>query len=250
MYQIYAIEQGEREVEGHRPLPWPAVAPPMVRIAYYVWCIRDNKTTIIVDTGLNDEEAHKRKLNGVEYLKSRFDKLGIDLASVETVIASHLHFDHFSAHELYPKATFYIQRKEMEFWAGPAITYPQFSSVAPDMVEMMKLSCGGRVRFFDGDQQIVPGIRAVLMGGHTPGSQSIVVDTIKGQVVIAGDVVDLYRNLEEKIVGAPVDLLQALLALDKVKELASSPNLLLPSHEPLIMKKFPCIFDGIAEIVG
>jgi glyoxylase-like metal-dependent hydrolase (beta-lactamase superfamily II) len=248
MYKIYAIEQGEREVEGHRPLPWPAKAPAMIRIAYYVWCIKSDKATIIVDTGLNDEEAHERKLNGVEYLKSRFGKLGIDLASVNTVIASHLHFDHFSAVELYPKATFYIQRKEMEFWAGPAAVYPQLAAVAPDMAEIMKLAYGGRVRFLDGDQQFAPGIRLVLMSGHTPGSQAVVVDTNMGQAVIAGDVIDLYRNLEEKIVGAPVDLLQALITLEKVSGLASSPELLLPGHEPLIMKNFPNPFEGIAEI--
>jgi glyoxylase-like metal-dependent hydrolase (beta-lactamase superfamily II) len=120
--------------------------------------------------------------------------------------------------------------------------------LVPDMAEVMKLAYDKRIRYLDGDEQIAPGIRVVLVGGHSPGSQVVVVTTRKGEAVICSDALDLYRNLEEGVVAPGADLLQGLLAWDRIKALASSPELIIPSHDPLVLKKFPNPFEGIAEI--
>ena len=46
---------------------------------------------------------------------------------------------------------------------------------------------GGRWELLDGDQEIVPGVRTLTTPGHTPGHQSIQVDTTQGPAVMTGD---------------------------------------------------------------
>lgn len=245
--KVYAITQGDREYSASRILPQPAQVGPTIRLGYYMWCIKGDRTTVLVDTGLNDQEATKRAVNGPAYLKAQLERLNVDLASIETVLITHLHEDHFSSYQLYPRATFAIQRREMDFLTE-AIRFRQVAYSAPDLSEVRRLEREKRVRFLNGDEQIAPSIRVVLVGGHTPGSQVVVVTTEKGEAVICGDALDLYRNLEEGVVSIGADLLQALLAHDKIKALASSPELIIPSHDPLVLKRFPNPVEGVAEI--
>ena len=252
MYKIYAISQGQREVDLSRALPWVAEPGTKSRIDFYVWCIKGENSTILVDTGMTEEEAkvmcNVKYLGGAEYVEDKLKKLNVDPAEIETVIISHLHLDHFSAVQLYPKATFYIQRKEIEYLTGPGIKFRQVSQHAPNMPEVVSLAYANRIRYLDGDEQIAPGIRVVLVGGHTPGSQMVVVNTGKGDAVICGDAIDLYQNLEKGVIGMYVDLMPALFALDKMRALASSPELIIPGHDPLVMEKFPSPIEGVVEI--
>ncbi len=252
MYKIYGITQGQRETDLSRALPWVAEPGTKSVIATYLWCIKGEDTAILVDTGMADEAAetfHTAKyLGGARYLEDRLRKLGVEPADIEIVIVSHLHSDHFSAYQLYPKATFYIQRKEIEFFSGPGVKFRQVSQHAPNMSEVMSLAYANRIRYLDGNEQVAPGIRVVLVGGHTPGSQAVVVATSKGEAVICADAMDLYQNMAEGVVGMYVDLMPALFALDKIRVLASSPELIIPGHDPLVMSKFPNPIDGVVEI--
>ena len=117
------------------------------------------------------------------------------------------------------------------------------------MSEVVSLAYSKRIRYLDGDEQIAPGIRAVLIGGHTPGSQVVVVTTNKGQAVICCDSLDIYQIMEENVIGLAMDLPQQLFGLDKIRELASSPDLIIPGHDPLVLQRFPSPIEGIAEIV-
>lgn len=248
MYKVYAIKVGEMDVDSYRILPWPATSGPTIQISFYMWCIKGEKKSILVDTGTGGEYAEKRKFMGADYIKAQLEKLDINVSNIDTVVVTHLHMDHFSAYELYSNAIFFIQKKEIEFLTGPAIRFRQAMELAPDMAEVVRLAYAKRIHYLDGDEEIASGIRAVLVGGHTPGSQVVAVTTKKGEVVLCSDAVDLYRNLEEGVVAPGADLLQGLLAWDKIKSLASSPELIIPSHDPLVMERFPNPVKGIAEI--
>lgn len=252
MYKIYGITQGQRNVDLSSALPWVHQAGTKDVIDFYLWCIKGKDSTVLVDTGMTDKEAkvmcNARMYGGIEYLKDKFKKLNIDPTRIEKVIISHLHADHFSAYELYPNATFFLQKREMEFFTGPATKFLQVYQFAPDMAEMVKFAYSKRVRFLDGDEQIAPGLRVVLVGGHTPGSQVLVVTTSKGEAVVCADAIDRYENLEKAVVGQAMDLVPALFALDKIRALASSPELIIPGHEPQVMKRFPNPIEGVVEI--
>ena len=252
MYKIYGITQGQRDVDLSNALPW--VMPPgnKDKIDFYVWAIKGRDSTILLDTGMTDHEAKKmcnaKMYGGLDYLNDRFNKLGIDPKSIQTVIISHLHADHFSAYDLYPNAKFYLQRKEMEFYTGPATKFLQVYQFAPNMPDLVGFVYAKRVHFLDGDADIAPGIKVVHVGGHTPGSQIVTVTTKKGEAVLCADAADRYANLDKMVVGQAMDTPTALFAMDTIKSLATSPDLIVPGHEPLVMKNFPNPCEGVCEI--
>lgn len=252
MYKIYGITQGQRTVDLSNALPWAVPPGNKDRIDFFFWCIKGKNEVILLDTGMTDADAehmcNARLHGGSTYIEEKLRALGVNLTDVHKIIVSHLHGDHFSAFGLFPNALFYIQKKEIEFFTGPGIKFRQVAQFAPDMAAVMKLAYAQRIRYLDGDEMIAPGIKAVLVGGHTPGSQIVSVTTVKGQLVLCADAMDRYQNMEASVIGMAAELLPALFALDTIKKLASSPDLIIPGHDPLIMTKFPSPMEGVVEI--
>jgi glyoxylase-like metal-dependent hydrolase (beta-lactamase superfamily II) len=253
VYKIYAITQGKLEVDYGGLLPWVVAGGTMGMIDFYLWCLKGKDTAVLVDTGMTG--AHAKEIctakcyGGEQYVADRLKKIGVDPAAIKTVIITHLHGDHFGAYKLYPNANFYIQKRDIEFFTGPGVKFLQVYQFAANMSEVMTLAYARRIKYLDGDAEIAPGIRVVLIGGHTPGSQAVVVDTAKGKAVVCGDSIDLYRTMADKVSGMTVDLLPALFGVEKIQALASSPELIVPSHDPLVMERFPNPIEGVAEIV-
>jgi glyoxylase-like metal-dependent hydrolase (beta-lactamase superfamily II) len=117
------------------------------------------------------------------------------------------------------------------------------------MPTVMKYAYSKRIQYLDGDEQIAPGIRVVLIGGHTPGNQVIVVSTQKGDIVLCCDAMQLYANMKEESVGIATNLPEALFGFGKLKKMTSSPDNLIPGHDPLLLKKFHGPVENVIEIV-
>ncbi|MBI2857764.1 MAG: N-acyl homoserine lactonase family protein [Chloroflexi bacterium] len=233
-YKVYGMLLGERED---------------TKTSYYMWCARSGETNILIDTGLSDPEVRRRNLVNVASPAEQLKKIDVDPATVGTIIITHLHSDHFSACHLYPKATFHIQKRDIEFFVGPAVRFKQVTKAAVDMTDVVRFAFAGRIRYLDGDEEVRPGIRVALVGGHTPGSQVVVIDTKRGKVVVCGDAIHTYRNLEEGVPGPePMNLVESLLSVEKIRAQTSCPELIVPGHDALIMKRFPSPKEGIIEI--
>ncbi|MFC1986728.1 N-acyl homoserine lactonase family protein [Chloroflexota bacterium] len=252
MYTIYGMKLGEGDMDNRLNI---AGGPGgKIRLFCYMWCIKGMDTTILVDTGIADEDFKKNseKLQNPASPEVLLDRINVNPRNVETVIVSHLHWDHFSAHGLYPEATFYIQSKEVAFWATLPRHHSGFMADCR-VAELIGLNFAGRVRFVDGDEEIMPGIRVVLVGGHTPGSQIVTVQTAKGTAVLTCDAVNHYEQINANIPNSPVsgtaeDASHGLLAIETIKKLATSPDLIIPGHDPLVMSKFPSVAEGVVRI--
>lgn len=96
---------------------------------------------------------------------------------VACVINTHLHFDHCGGNRLFPALPIHVQRREREAAREPGYTIPEW-------VEFE----GARYVELDGKAEIVSGVRVIPTPGHSPGHQSVLVDTDDGLVVLAGDV--------------------------------------------------------------
>ena len=92
-----------------------------------------------------------------------------------------------------------------------------------------------RIQLVHGDYQVAPGVRMVFTGGHSPGHSVVFVDTKVGTVVIGGDGVYNYRNLEYEWPQGPVfDVTQTLQAMQTLK----SADIIALNHDP----RFPLLF--------
>jgi len=179
-------------------------------------------------------------------------KLGTSADRIEAVIIGHMHWDHGGGLTEFPKATFYVQKKEIEFAAGE-ITQKKHTMAGfdpRDILTIVKLNWEGRVKVINGDAaDILPGISVYLTPGHTAGTESATVPSRRGTVVLCGDSCYTYRNLDEMIpLGFGYDLVQMLNSYDTLKKVMGAKGVLVPGHDPAVFTKFPKVADNIVRV--
>jgi N-acyl homoserine lactone hydrolase len=155
---VQAIQYGDVLVEGER---WPG----------FLHLVEHPQGRVVVDTGLIDSTPELD-----EEWSPRFDPGAIP-RDVLCVINTHLHFDHCGGNRLFTGTPIYVQRLEREEARAEDYTIPEW-------VEFE----GATYVELEGEHTILPGLRVVPTPGHTPGHQSVLVETDEGLVVVAGDV--------------------------------------------------------------
>ncbi|MBN1376456.1 MAG: N-acyl homoserine lactonase family protein [Dehalococcoidia bacterium] len=203
-----------------------------------VWYIEGPDKKIIVDAGGSTEEAIRAMKmlapdSVVEHIQSigeGLNRLGLKPEDIDIVIVTHLHKDHIEfAHE-FTNARFIIQKAEYDSIDNP---HP---SVAPPLTNKEFLK-GLDIDIIEGDQEIVEGVRVWLTPGHTPGGQSVVIDTAKGKAVITGFccILQNFEPPEEVREMMPVitpgvhqDVIQVYDSVVRVKENA---DIVIPVHD-------------------
>ena len=251
MYSIYGVCQDEYDLDTYMVITSTSAPQPKFRIAFFMWCLKDEKgETVVVDTGYGEAGSVRLHIKGPDYLKSKMGEISVDPAKVEKVIVTHMHNDHWSAWRMFSNATFFVQKRELDFWAGPIKDFEPVARNGPKLEDIQSLLQAKRIKVIDGDKQILPGIEVKRVGGHTPGEQVVIVATKKGTCVLCGDAVDSYMNLEENSIGVrwTADLVESYMALKTVKSLTCKPELIVPGHDPLILKRFPSGKENIAQI--
>jgi len=118
-----------------------------------------------------------------------------------------------------------------------------------DICALIRLNYDRRLVFVDGEREVVPGVSVHKVGGHTAGMQIVTVAHAKGRAVVASDASHYYRNFEERIPFNTLhDLPGMYRAFDRISELASSRELIVPGHDPLVLERLKKVGDGIVEL--
>ena len=168
--------------------------------------------------------------------------VGVEAATVEDVIVTHLHYDHVGGFEQFPQARYHLQEKEMQFATGPHMCSAtmNFPFDAEHVCAMVRNVFEGRVAFHDGARELAPGLSVHYVGGHTMGLQVVRVRTRRGFVVLASDASHFYENMEA---GAPFPIVynvgDMIRAFDTLRDLAESPAHIIPGHDPLVLERYP-----------
>ena len=102
-------------------------------------------------------------------LDEALDRYGVSVEAVQTVITSHLHFDHCGQNQRFAGSRIVVQRTEFEAAQAPLYTVPEWAF--PPAVDLSVI---------EGDQDVAPGIRVIATPGHTPGHQSVLVEEDSG----------------------------------------------------------------------
>jgi len=248
MYELYGIKIGEKEVDSYL-LSNKVGEKGTTTIAYYFWCLKGPDGISIVDTGGAVEEAQKRGLLEIRRQEELLARIGVRPESVTRVILTHLHWDHFSRWEIFPKATFYVQKRDVDFFTGPMMKNDIIRRYCSNVADICKLQKDGRVQLIDGEETLAAGLRTLWVGGHTPGSQVVVVSTDRGTAVLCSDLYYLYCHIREDTASLiQLDIPECLAAFEMVKETASSHDLILPGHDPLLIKIYTNPGDGVAKV--
>jgi glyoxylase-like metal-dependent hydrolase (beta-lactamase superfamily II) len=251
-YEVYALKyahharRASENFIGGDPHDGP------MPLDYFVWLLRGPGREIVVDTGFPAAMAAKRAREHLRCPTDGLRLLGCEARAVREVVITHLHYDHVGNFDLFPAATFHLQDLEMRYATGRHMGEPFFRGAyeVEDVVGMVRGVFAGRVRFHDGDAQIAPGVSLHLIGGHTMGLQAVRVATRRGHVVLASDASHLYANMEQ---ARPFPIVYSVGGMiegwRRLRELADSPEHIVPGHDPLVLERYPAAsgeLEGIA----
>jgi glyoxylase-like metal-dependent hydrolase (beta-lactamase superfamily II) len=252
-YEIYAIRYATLPGFPVSELVTGADPARKLDIAMMIWLIRGNGRNILLDSGFYHDRFFKDwHVNDFIKPSDTLKPLGLKPEDITDIIISHMHWDHADGMDLFPNAHIWIQKDELQYYAGEAWQSKEAHDGidADDVLTLVKLNTQGRVGLVDGDaHEIIPGITCYTGGRHTYASQYVGVSTRAGTVVLASDNMYLYENLEKHVpIAETLDAVSNLRAQDRMKQLASSPGLIIPGHDPAVIEKFPNVAPGIAKI--
>lgn len=155
---------------------WPTVAHAIVH--------RDGVFLFDTGAGTGNAEVEVTFSPRVTPIEEALAREGIALTEVTGVANCHLHFDHSGQNvRLPPGLPIFAQTREWRLVHEPDYTIAEWIDVP-----------GLHYELLDGEAEVAPGLRLVPTPGHTPGHQSLVVETDRGTVVLAGQAV---RSLAE-----------------------------------------------------
>jgi len=252
-YEIYAVRYATIPDFPVAELVTGADPNRKLDIAMMIWLVRGNGRNMLVDSGFYHDRFFKDwHVNDFVKPSDALKPLGLKPEDVTDIIISHMHWDHADGVDLFPNARVWIQKDELQYYAGEAWqSKDTHGGIDPeDVLTLVKFNTIGRVGLVNGDaQEILPGVTCYTGGRHTYASQYVGVSTKAGTVVLASDNMYLYENLERHVpIAATLDSASNLRAQDRMKQLAASPGLVVPGHDPAVLKKFRSIAPGIVQV--
>lgn len=243
LWSVYALKYADRNarVRADSFLDDDHPAAPH-GMDYFTWVLDNGQRQIVVDTGYEADEGARRGRPILRDPAQALGALGVDAERVETVILTHLHYDHAGGLARYPAARFHVQESEMAFATGPCMCNPDTRApyTADHVCEMVRHVYAGRVTFHAGDAQVAPGVTVHRIGGHSQGLQAVRVETPGGPLCLASDAAHYYENFEAgKLFPIVVNRAEMLAGFDTVTRLAGTAARVIPGHDPLVRERFP-----------
>lgn len=250
VYQIYAMRYARApERRAHGNFMFRDMHDGPMPVDYSLWIVRNAHRTILVDTGFAARAAAERgrrlDFDPIDGLA----RLGIDPDALEDIILTHLHFDHAGNIDRFAKARFHIQDAEVGFATGRCMceAFMRRPFDVEDVVTLVRHTYAERVRFHDGDTELLPGLSLHLLPGHSKGVQAVRVMTPRGPVVLASDVTHFYANLLRRapsILTVSFDV--TLESYRKLMCLAGGVDRIVPGHDPKVRALYPRhVFAGL-----
>lgn len=242
MYRIHALLNSHAQIPA-REMFLDGNPEEHLPVVGYIWVIEGQGRLVAVDTGIGEPSAEGQELQGfmVEVghdTASLLKQAGYASDNFDTVVLTHLHWDHCQNIALFPRAQIVISAREWESVTSPRhpalASHPLFPQEALRYIAELAPE---RLLFVDDAAKIMPGIETLWVGGHTPGSQAVAVTTAIGQVVITGDTVFRYQNIEEdRPIGFYQNLPECYEAMAKIRTVA---DYVLPNHDPAVLERWP-----------
>ncbi len=155
------------------------------------YLINTGSKLVLVDAG-----AAKLFGPGLDLLHANIKAAGYQPEQVDAVVITHLHGDHIGgliqdSRIAFPNATVYADKHDADFWLSaenlekaPKEMKMLFQGAQMTLTPYVK---SGQFKAFEGDTEIVPGVKAIATHGHTPGHAIYAVESKGEKLVLWGD---------------------------------------------------------------
>jgi glyoxylase-like metal-dependent hydrolase (beta-lactamase superfamily II) len=206
--------------------------------ACYIWYVMNSKPRTLIDAGARLSMFSQRGVPERELisLEAGLATLELKPEDIEIVIVTHLHWDHVALGSLYKNAKFIVQKKELDYARNPhPIDALHFEKGTFEDLDM---------EVIDGQEEIAPGISVFLTPGHSPGGQSVEIDTMAGKAIITGFCSTLQTFAQSDIMKSRGWQVSVPLIHQDVREIYNSvlqvkhrADIIIPLHDPLFIQK-------------
>ena len=202
-FEITALSDGTLDLAVDKLLTGttPAKAQAALARAYLKVPLETSVNGYLVNTGVKliliDTGAAGLLGPTLGKLVANLKASGYTPEQVDEVYLTHLHADHVGGitgadgKAVFPNAIVRADKKEAGFWLdkasmdkAPAAMKDFFKGA---MASMKPYVDAGRFKPFDGDVELLPGIRSFATRGHTPGHAAYVVESNGAKLVVWGD---------------------------------------------------------------
>ena len=200
----------------------------------YVHVIDHPDARVLVDTGLTELHPAVADMDPRIRPPSEWD---FDLAGIDIVVNTHLHFDHCGGNHLFAGKPIYVQRRELD------------DARSQDDYTIREWVDAPGVRYIavDSELELLPGIRLLSAPGHTPGHLVYVLEGKERDAIFTGDAAKNRAELLSRKGEATYDAGVSSTTIGRIWQLWSkrAGSVLVPGHDLPMTQK-----DGQVEYIG
>jgi len=244
---------------------WERKAPPddrnRIQLALRPLLVEGDWGHVLIDCGAGDKMSPKEQdiyaLDRTHALDAALAETGWSADTIGFVLASHLHFDHFggatarianpagSAPRVVPRfanARYAIRAAE---WQDA--THPHERNRASYLQDdFVPLQAAGVVDFYEGDEEIRPGVRVVRTGGHTGQHQIVFVESAGRTAVFVADLIPTTAHIQDPwIMGYDLFPMETLAFKKRfIREAIEREYLIVFEHDPHVAAGYIREQDG------
>ena len=185
---------------------YPADDLNRIRMGLDSLLVRTPDALVLIEAGIGSALGEKEiQMFAVEQphpLPERLLGLEVKPEDIDHVVLTHLNFDHIghctkrlpdgTFVPTFPRARYHVQAEEMKFALDP----PRRLRASYPLDAIRPVEEAGLWDLHDGPGEVVPGIRLLPTGGHTPGHQVVMVESGGETLVFWGDLVPTSRHLD------------------------------------------------------
>jgi glyoxylase-like metal-dependent hydrolase (beta-lactamase superfamily II) len=180
---------------------------PRIRVGFNSLLVRGHGHTVLIDPGTGDKPMDDKvvsyKMEWPRKLFPTLEKLGVRPADVDTVVLTHLHWDHAGGattvgysgaiEPAFPQATYYLHQTELDAAREGVLMHDDGYS-SDDFEPLLNASVLELIH--EDDHEVFPWLSVHLTGGHSPGHMVVKLgDAGRKQAIYFSDLVPTTSQL-------------------------------------------------------